>query len=206
MVMMSQQESIDEGTRGSEDDPVLGALYSQAVADGMRTMTLRSALPFAQNFSANPRAIAFPYLPGGSTTAYNGVPFTPATIDYHDDVAGMTFIAGHALPARLFTYANDPTSTFNHTLVVTLPTDPLFPSLIGFTYAKHALTFTFEAPVSVHIGVALWSDPAQLKLSGGHVTPAGHGGAVLTFDLPAGRSARTVRCDGCNSETLPYAT
>jgi hypothetical protein len=156
VVMMSQQESIDEGTRGGEDAPLLGALYSQALADGMRSMTLRAALPLAQNFSASPRAIAFPYLPGGSTTAYNGVPFAPATIDYHDEVAGMTFVAGHTLPARLFTYVNDPISTFNHALVETHPDDTEFPSLIGVAYTNRALTFTFQASVSVHIGVALW--------------------------------------------------
>jgi hypothetical protein len=206
IVMMSQQESIDEGTDGATDDVVLGALYAEAVADGMKPMTLRSALPLVKTFSASPRAIAFPYIAGGQTTSYDGVPFTPATIDYHDAIAGMTFVSGHTLPARIFDYADDPVSTFNHPLVETDPTNPAFPVLTGATFANGTLSFAFRATVATHIGIALWADPATLQLSGASVVPAGHAGAVVTFDLPAGTSTQTVRCGGCSSTTFSYST
>jgi len=206
LVMMSQQESHDEEIYGTADDVVLGALYQEAVADGMKPMTLRTALPLVKSFSANPRAVAFPFIAGGQTTYYNGAPFTPATIDYHDNVAGMTFISGHTLPSRLFPYADDPVSTFNHSLVEIDPTSPSFPQLTGVAFAAGKLTFSFVASAATHIGVALWTDPAALLLSGANVVPAGHAGAVVTFDLPQGKSTQTVICGGCTSTTYPYST
>jgi hypothetical protein len=204
--VMSQQESADEGTYGAADDVVLGALYQEAVRDGMKTMTLRQALGAAKVFSAAPRAIAFPFIGGGSTTAYNGVSFTPATIDFHDDIAGMTFISGHTLPSRLFEYAQDPVSAYNVPLVETLPTSASFPQLTAVRVANGVLSFSFQAAQALHFGVALWSDPAALALRGSNVIPAGHAGVVITFDLPAGRSTQSVPCGGCASTTFAYST
>ncbi len=206
IVMMSQQESIDESMYGTADNPVLAALYQEAVSDGMKPMTLRQAVAAAPAFAAKPRAIAFPFIAGGIQTGYNGAPFSPATIDYHDDIAGMTFLAGHTLPARMFVYAQDPVSTFNHPLVETLPSDPTFPQLLGVATASGTLSFTFQAPSAIHFGVALWTKPATLMLSGGNVTPAGRAGVVVTFDLPAGRSTQSVPCGGCTSTTFPYSS
>jgi len=206
LVMMSQQESMDEATHGAADDDVLGALYQEAVQDGMKGVTLSQALNLAKSFSAKPRAIAFPFIPGGIETAYNGVPFTPATIDFHDNTAGMTFISGHTLPSRLFEYAQDPVSVFNQTLVQTLPSSPVFPVLTGVTAAAGSLRFSFETSQALHFGIALWSDPATLGLSGSNVTAAGHAGAVIMFDLPAGKSTQIVPCSACNSTTFTYSS
>jgi hypothetical protein len=208
LVMMSQQEPSDEGgPRGSSDDVILGALYQQAVADGMQTMTLRQALAAAKAFSAAPRAIAFPFIAGGTTTSeYNGVPFTPATIDFHDNAAGMTFVSGHTLPARLFEYAEDPTSSYTQTLAETLPSSNSYPKLVGVSVSGGSIAFTFQAPQATHFGVALWTDPTRLGLSGSNVTPAGHAGAVITFDLPVGRSTQNVSCSACTSTTFAYST
>jgi len=206
LVMMSQQESMDEATHGAADDDVLEALYQEAVQDGMKAVTLSQALTLAKSFSAQPRAIAFPFIPGGSETAYNGVPFTPATIDFHDNAAGMTFVSGHTLPSRLFEYAQDPVSVFNQTLVQTLPSSPVFPILTGVTAVAGSLRFSFQASQATHFGIALWSDPATLGLSGSNVTAASHAGAVITFDLPAGKSTQIVPCSACNSVTLTYSS
>jgi hypothetical protein len=205
LVMMSQQESMDEATYAATDDEVLGAIYQEAVKVGMKTVTLSEALDLAKSFSAQPRAIAFPFIPGGMETSYNGVPFTPATIDFHDNAAGMTFISGHTLPSRLYEYAQDPVSIFTQTLIETRPSSPTYPVLTGVTAAAGSLTFSFQASQAMHFGIALWSDPATLGLTGSNVTAAGHAGAVVTFDLPAGKSSQIVTCGACKSATLPYS-
>lgn len=205
LVMMSEFESADEGAHGSRDDDILTALYGEAKSVGMRTMTLRSAAAAARLFSAQPRAIAFPFISGGNPTAYNGVEFAPATIDFHDNLAGMTFISGHTLPSRIFEYAQDPTSTFNHTLVETLPSSAMYPQLVNVTTSGGMLSFTFQAPQALHFGVALWTDPATLMLGGTNVVAAGHAGAVITFDLPAGQSTQTIPCGACTSAAFPYS-
>jgi len=203
LVMMSQQESLDQGTRGAAgDDVLLAALYDQAQRDRMKPLTLRRAASAAASFSANPRAIAFPYVAGGTPTAYNGVDFTPATIDYHDDAAGMTFVSGHTLPARIFEYAQDPSSAFDRPLQqFASPT----PELTGVAVANGTLTLRFNAPQAMHYGIALWTDPALLEISGSGVTPAGRAGVVIAFDLPPGESDRTVLCSACTSTTFPYS-
>lgn len=205
LVMMSQQESSDEGSRGAMDDIVLSALYGQAKHDGMRAMTLRGADAMARRFSGSSRAIAFPYLPGGMPTIYNGVGFTPATIDYHDGSAGMTFLSGHTLPARLFEYSQDPISIFNKPLLATYPGDAAYPTLVSVVAANGQLTFRFQASVATHFGVAIWSDPVPLGLSGANVTPAGHAGFVAAFDLPAGASSASIGCTGCRSTSFPLS-
>ncbi len=205
LVVMSQQESDEQAVHSSTDNVVLGALYQEVRSLGMKAMTLRQALVVAKGFSDQPRAIAFPFIAGGNVTAYNGVGFTPATIDFHDHAAGMTFISGHTLPARVFDYTQDPVSTFNQTLVETTPASPAYPQLVGVTEVNGSLSFSFNAPQALHFGVAIWSDPAALTLSGQNVVPAGHAGAVIAFDLPAGPSTQTVLCGGCTSTTFVYS-
>ncbi len=205
LVMMSQQESSDEAMRGAQDGGVLLALYEQAKSDGMQAMTLRGADAAVHTFLARSRAIAFPYLPGGVATIYNDVAYTPATIDYHDNASGMTFLSGHTLPARLFEYAQDPTSVFNRPLVATYPGDADYPSLVSVTVSGEQLIFQFKAAVATHFGVAIWSDPSPLGVSGANVTSAGRAGFVASFDLPAGPSIESISCPGCRSTHFPLS-
>lgn len=205
LVMMSQQESMDEAKYAPSDDVVLSALYNEAKRSGMQTMTLRQAASVATTFSASPRAIAFPFIAGGASTVYNGVGFTPATIDYHDNVAGMTFISGHTLPARIFEYAQDPMSAFNRPLVETDPSSPMFPTLTGVTTATGTMSFRFNASVSTHIGVAIWTDPTNLGLQGANIVRASHAGFVAVFDVPVGASVQSIPCGACSSATFAYS-
>lgn len=204
LIMMSQQESVDQGSRPS-DGAVLAALYGEAKRVAMHTMTLRQADVAARAFSANPRAIAFPYVPGGNVMFRNGVALLPATIDYHDGAAGMTFASGHTLPDRTFVYAQDPVSAFNRILVPTYPSDPAFPALRSASVSSGVMSFAFNAPAPTHFGIAIWSDPALLGVSGPNITAAGHAGFVATFDLPAGSSTQTIACSACTSTTFPYS-
>lgn len=202
IVMMSQQESMEEETRGAlGDDQILGAMYDEARVVGMRRMTLRDAAAAAATFSAKPRAIAFPYISGGIVTSYDNVPFAPATIDYHDSSAGMTFVSGHTLPGRVFEYNADSASYFNRAL----PELTAQPSLTNVAVVNHAITFHFASPQALHYGVALWTDPAILGVSGPNITLAGRAGFVAAFDLPAGESDQTIACDGCTSATFPFS-
>ena len=203
LVMMSQQESYEESVNGAADGPLLGALYQEASRAGMKAMTLRDALSSAKGFSAKPRAVAFPYTPGGASTFYDGAPFTPATIDFHDNAAGMTFVSGHTLPSRVFDYADDPRSAFNMTLMQAAPSS--YPALISVNVANGYLTFAFSSSKAQHFGIALWTNPDDLMLSGTSVFPAGHAGVVLTFDLPPGKSRQSVRCAACRSATFEYS-
>jgi len=205
LVMVSEFESGDEGAHGTRDDDVLTALYGEAKNTGMKTMTLRAAALAARTFSARPRAIAFPFIFGGIDTIYNGIPFAPATIDYHDNSAGMTFICGHTLPSRVFEYALDPVSVFDRQLAELTPAAGGYPQLTGVAASDGALTFAFDAPAAMRFGVAVWTDPGPLGLSGPAVTSAGHAGFVAAFDLPAGRSQQTVPCAGCRSTTFPLS-
>jgi hypothetical protein len=204
MVMMSQQESDEDTAPGDAD--ILDALYSQAAADGMKAETLAQAAVDARTFSAAPRAIAFPYIPGGvnvKSRLLNGQKLYPATIDYHDAQAGMTFLCGHTVPTRVFRYADFPQSFYNVPFSV-LP-DDLLPTLSGAVADKGVLTLSFEAPQALHYGIALWSDPAILQIRDAHAVPAGRAGVVVTFDLQAGANQVAIRCAGCGSTTLPYA-
>jgi hypothetical protein len=204
LVMMSQQESHDEASDPTTDGVVLGALYDEAKRVGMRPATLSSALPLARTFSAHARAVAFPFIAGGRPTHYNGVSFSPGTIDYHDDKAGMSFIAGHTLPSRLFTYARDPVSAFNRPLAETDP-GPVYPQLTRVASGGGALVLHFNSPSAMRFGVAIWSDPQRLGVGGPSVVPAGRAGFVAAFDLPAGESDQSIPCSACGTTTFPYA-
>ncbi len=205
IVMMSQQESAENLNPG--DVTVLGALYAQAAADGMKTETLSQAATDVRLLSAAPRAIAFPFIPGGLNVASNLLSLQtlyPATIDYHDSISGMTFLAGHTLPSRVFNYADDPVSAYNHPL--TQLAAGLMPALVSVSVAGGKLVFQLQSPIALHYGIALWSNPKVLGISGPGVTPAGRAGVVLTFDVHPGLNQIVFACPGCSSTTLVYST
>lgn len=205
LVMVAQQESGEVLSPG--DPAILDALYERAIADGMHAETLSRAAADARTFSAAPRAVAFPYLPGGTlvpSPTLNGDTLYPATIDYHDARAGMTFLAGHTLPTRLFRYSDDPTSRFNVPLRQ-LPA-ALMPVLTGAAVSNGRLSLQFVSPASLHFGIAIWSDPANLGIARPGAIAAGRAGVVITFDLRRGRDTVVIGCPGCRSLVFPYAT
>ncbi|MBV8282002.1 MAG: hypothetical protein JO347_08060, partial [Candidatus Eremiobacteraeota bacterium] len=114
VVMISQQEA-DQMERAPlwssipTSTALLDALYSQARTDGLHVVTLAQAAGAARAFADRPAAVAFPYIwsfavpEAWAPWSYRG-PY-PATIDYHDAAAGMTFIAGRTTPVRVFPYA-----------------------------------------------------------------------------------------------------
>lgn len=205
VVMMSQQETAEDTAPG--DSTILDALYGQARADGMIVETLAKAAADARTFAAAPRAIAFPYIAGGAAVPspqLGGGTLYPATIDYHDARVGMTFLAGHTMPKRVFRYADATMSLYNRPLPELAPSE--MPALTSVTVSTGTIAFAFTSPAALHFGVALWSNPAALGLSGPNVVPAGRAGAVVTFDLQPGQNQIIVRCASCTSTTLPYAT
>ena len=204
IVMISQQESAEANNAG--DPPIMDALYARAVSDGMKIETLAQAANDVRAFGAEPRAIAFPYISGGTAMAspiLGGVTLYPATIDYHDNTSGMTFIAGQTAPARVFRYADYPVSSDQLPLPA-VPPDQL-PQLTNVAVSGGQIVFHFVAPQALHYGVALWSSPAELGLSGAGVVAAGRAGAVLVFDLQSGANDVAFSCANCSSTTLRYS-
>jgi hypothetical protein len=204
IVMMSQQESGQNTTPG--DAQIMSALYQQAVADGLKAESLAAAAGDAKTFSANPRAVAFPFIPGGVTlpSIVNGQTLYPATIDFHDDRTGMTFLAGHTLPTRVFRYADDPTSHFNVPLVLLPPS--AYPTLTKASVSHGTLALMLDAPVELHFGIALWAKPTFLHITRFGAIPAGRAGEVVTFDLKKGPNQVVIPCPGCSGTALPYST
>jgi hypothetical protein len=204
IVMIAQQESADETNPG--DSVVLNALFDRAVRDGMKLQTLAQAASDARAFSAAPRAVAFPYIPGGTEVASDllgGDTLYPATVDYHDTRAGMTFLSGHTLPSRVFRYSDYPVSRFDRPLPE-VPAREL-PSLLGARVANGWLELRFRSPQTIRFGAAIWSDPRRLNLSGAGTIAAGRAAAVLIFDLKKGTNVVRYRCDGCRSTTFDYS-
>jgi hypothetical protein len=205
LVVVSQQETYE--TRYDGDDAIMDALYGQAVADGMRATTLKRAASEARAFSAKPRAVAFPFLAGGreipSPLLGDSVVY-PATIDYHDASVGMTFLAGHLLPTRVFRYAEYLKSAFNVPMPELSPMRT--PTLDGTVIGKGKIVLRFQAPVALRYGIALWSNPHDLRLFGAGVTPAGRAGAVVAFDLRAGVNEIVIPCGACLGDVLSYST
>lgn len=204
LVMISQQESADDTNPG--DQQILAAMYARAVADGMKTETLAQANATMRAASAAPRAIAFPFIAGGLAfpSIIDGGHVFPATIDFHDTKIGMTFLAGHTLPARAFRYVDATASAFNVPLPALAATQ--FPTLQAASVRNGELLLVLQAPVALHFGVALWTDPSNLGLSRANVVPAGHAGVVITFDLSTGVNQIVVPCSRCTSTTFPYST
>jgi hypothetical protein len=206
IVMMSQQES--DGNDTVPGDPeVLAALYNQAKLDGLKTETLSAVASDAAAFSAAPRAVAFPFIPGGKaipSSIVNGQTVYPATIDYHDAQIGMSFLAGHTLPTRAFRYADDPVSRYDEPLVSLPHAD--FPTLAKAAVTKDLLALEVMSPTRLHFGIALWASPAELRISQPNAIPAGRAGEVVTFDLQPGENQIVIHCPGCGTTTLPYST
>jgi len=204
IVVMSQQESDEMINPG--DASIMDALYGQAVGDGMKTMTLAQAASAVQSLSAAPRAVAFPFLAGGTLvpSLINNQAVYPATIDYHDTQSGMTFLAGRLLPTRVFRYADYPHSTFN----VPLPEiEPANAPVLGSAVVQNgAINLQFQAPEAMRYGIALWSIPSNLGLSGPGVTFAGRAGAIVAFNLQAGANDIIIPCSACTGSPLPYST
>lgn len=206
IVMMSQQESNHNNTTPG-DAEVLAALYNQAKADGMKTETLRDVVGDAKTFSAAPRAVAFPFIPGGDaipSSIVNGQTVYPATIDYHDTRIGMTFLAGHTLPTRAFRYSDDPVSRFDQPLR-SLPSAD-FPTIEKAAVTRKGLVLEIMAPIGLHFGIALWASPKELRINQPNAIPAGRAGEVVTFDLQQGENHIVIQCPGCTSTTFPYST
>ena len=199
LLMVAQEES-GEASSMAADAPILSALASEAVATRMRTTTLAQAAVALRAVSNRPRAVAFPFIPGGRPYLYRGSMIAPGTIDYHDSQAGMTFIAGHTTPSRVYPYALDPTSVFSQALVEYSGTT----ALTRFSYEAGSLYLHFTSSNAVRYGIALWGNPAQLGLDANAML-AGRAGAVVAFDLPAGESDQVVRCAACASASIPYS-
>jgi hypothetical protein len=204
LIVISQQESAEEPNAG--DDAVMNALYGRAVESGMRVMTLARAARVARIFAMRPRAIAFPFIPGGMripSALLDDAVLYPATIDYHDTRVGMTFLAGHLLPTRVFRYADYSHSATDVPLPELAPR--AVPALIGAKIGNGAILLRWKAPEAVRYGVAFWSNPDILGFFGSDVTRAGRAGAVVTFDLRAGENQIIIPCGACVGDVLPYA-
>lgn len=204
IVMTVQQESVDGVI--AADAVVLNALFDEAVRDGMHLETLTQAAQDARTFSAAPRAVAFPYVPGGSelkSDLLGGDALYPATIDYHDSRIGMTFLSGHTMPSRVFRYADYPVSRFNRPLPEVSSRE--LPLLLGASTKDGWLKFKFAAPRAQRFGVAIWSDPSQSKITGPGRIRAGRAATVLVFDLKAGTNNVRYRCSGCRNSTFNYS-
>ncbi len=204
IVMIVQEESIDAPIRANA--LVVNAVLDEAVRDGMKLETLAEAARDARTFSAAPRAVAFPFIPGGTkvrSAVLHGDTLYPATIDYHDSRVGMTFLSGRTLPSRVFRYADYPVSRFNRPL----PEVPRreIPSLRRARVKDGWLELTFAAPRALRFGAAIWSDPSQLKIDGPGAIRAGRAAVVLVFDLKAGTNDLRYRCRGCRNTEFSYS-
>jgi hypothetical protein len=204
IVMIVQEETVDGVIPANA--VVMNALFDEAVRDRMKLETLSEAARDARTFSAAPRAVAFPYIPGGSEVGsdlLHGDTLYPATIDYHDDRVGMTFLSGHTLPSRLFRYADYPVSRFDRPLPEVRGAE--MPSLLRASVKDGWLKLVFAAPRALRFGVAIWSDPAQLKIAGPGEIRAGRAATVLVFDLRGGTNIVRYRCGVCHSATFTYS-
>jgi hypothetical protein len=204
IVMLVQQETAEEKNAG--DPAVLDALFGQAARDGMKLETMAQAADDARAFSAAPRAVAFPFIPGGTrmpSVLLRGDTLYPATIDYHDAHIAMTFLSGHTVPSRLFLYSNYPVSRFDHAFA-DFPREKL-PRLTGAHVANGRLTLSFQAPRALRYGAAIWTDPARLRITDPRAIRAGRAGIVLVFDVKKGANDVRFRCPGCTGTTFVYA-
>ena len=204
IVMIVQEESVDGKIRPNA--AVMNALFDEAVRDGLKVETLTQAARDARTFSAAPRAVAFPYISGGKEVAselLHGDTLYPATIDYHDSRVGMTFLSGRTLPSRVFRYADYPVSRFDRPL----PEVPVseWPSLRRVSVETGWLEFALAAPRALRFGVAIWSDPSQVTITGPGAIRAGRAATVLVFNLKAGINNVRYRCGRCRSSTFNYS-
>ncbi|HEY3674837.1 MAG TPA: hypothetical protein VGK84_02485 [Candidatus Tumulicola sp.] len=205
LVIVSQQESGEATNAG--DEAILDALYGRAAAVGMRAVTLRVAAIEARRFAGRARAVAFPSLafgPQTPSTVLGGDSLYPATIDYHDRSIGATFLAGHTLPSRLFDYSSQSRSAFDRSLRA-IPT-AASPRLLAATIEGGAIVLTLDSPQKLRYALAFWSDPSRLRVYGRRSIAAGRAGIVIPLILRRGTQTVIVRCGGCSTSVLPYAT
>ncbi|HZY99708.1 MAG TPA: hypothetical protein VFE36_09050 [Candidatus Baltobacteraceae bacterium] len=196
IVMIAQQETPEEMHPGSAG--IMDAIFARAVRDGMKAETLGQAASDARNWAAAPRAVAFPFIPGGKGSVY------PATVDYHDTKVGMSFIGGHTLPSRIFRYAGYPVSRFNRPMPQVRAEQ--MPVLTGASASGGWLTLSLSAPVAIRAGAAIWTDPDRLSVRGAGAMRAGRAATILVFDLKRGRNVVRYRCPGCNGIRFDYST
>jgi hypothetical protein len=194
--MVAQEEAWEFAANLAFDRPVELALYEQARRDGMTVTTLGDAVGRVEPAAAGPRVVAFPALAASGR-------YGPATIDAHDDHVAMTFTAANLMPARVFAYDRETTSS--RTVPVPQLSAREMPQLLGVTAAGGTLTLRFSAPVATDFGVAFWTDPAVAGWTSPNVVPAGHAGAVAFFDLVPGDNTIVLGCHACTSLTFPYA-
>jgi hypothetical protein len=195
IVMVSQQETKDETFAGSS--AIMTAIYARAVRDGMKTETLAQAALDARTFSAAPRAVAFPYIAGGKGGVY------PGTVDYHDTKVGMTFVGGHMMPSRIFRYADYPISRFNRPTPLVPPAQ--MPVLTGAEASMGRLRLAIYAPVAIHAGAVVWTDPSRVKFAGTGTIRAGRAATVLVFNLKRGNNVVRYRCSKCDGTVFDYS-
>ncbi|HKE38148.1 MAG TPA: hypothetical protein VKB39_11975, partial [Candidatus Baltobacteraceae bacterium] len=187
IVMVSQQETPEAVNPGSA--AIMDAIFAQAMRDGMKAETLGQAASDARTFSAAPRAVAFPFIPGGKSNRSGILDLSavyPATVDYHDAKIGMTFVGGRTLPSRIFRYADYPVSRYTRPLP-RVPHSQL-PSLSGASASGGWLTLSLYAPVPIRAGAAIWANPERLKISGPGTFAAGRAATILVFDLKRGKN------------------
>ena len=202
--MVTQIETRDATLGGVAS--ITNALYAQAVAEGMKAETLSELASDARTFSAAPRAVAFPYIPGGKnfpSGVVGGSSVYPATIDYHDATFGMSFVGGRTMPSRIFRYADYPVSRFNRPMPQ-VPQSQM-PVLRSASASGGWLTLSIYAPVAIRAGAAIWADPSQAKFVGPGALPAGRAATVLVFDLKRGRNVVRYRCPACKSGVFDYS-
>jgi hypothetical protein len=173
----------------------------------MRALTLRAAAVDARAFAGRPRAIAFPSLqfgPAVPSALLEGDALYPATIDYHDARIGATFIAGHLLPARMFDYSQQARSRFDRALQQ-LPVTTM-PRVVASRVLAGRIEITIAASRAMPFALAIWSDASRLEITGRRAIPAGRAGVVVPVDVRRGLQTIVLRCGGCSTSILPYAT
>lgn len=68
------------------------------------------------------------------------------------------------------------------------------------------LSIALSAPVTMHIGIAIWANPRTLGITAPGAIPAGRAGEVIVFDVKAGPNQFSFVCPGCKSATFTYST
>ena len=76
---------------------------------------------------------------------------------------------------------------------------------VALAASEFKLYFHFTSTAPLHFGVAIWSDPTYLGISGPNVSISGHAAAVAVFDIPQGASDQSITCLKCVNATLPLS-
>jgi hypothetical protein len=116
----------------------------------------------------------------------------------------MTFLAGHALPTRVFDYSKQSRSRYDRSLAQLSVSE--MPRALGARVLQGRIQFTIAAPRDMPYALALWSDASRLRLTPGTAIAAGRAGVVVPVRLRRGVQTITLRCAGCSTSVLPYAT